>query len=217
MKGCDRMETRRNKTGLLLILTALSAMWCFMAWEGWAGIAGIITIILLVLAIDATFLGNGFTKGIYRKVATRHPFDMRFHPNPEIEVRESACLIHTSQQAQRLCFTLYMRQELSLQSIRFEFQANQGPKAKMPTIVGLFDWYNVTQAKPEDVNLDHVRDGAWYWRYSAAKLRYKQSQTTIGIECLAPDRFNGTLRFTATFNEAPRKVYDMPFMVSEHS
>jgi len=206
------MDATRNRT-ILLLIAAFAVSVCLMTY---ATIIGTIaSVLVLLLMIDQVLLTGRFTKTIYRAVAIRHPFDVYFQPIPDdIDIVRDCCVIHSSGQAQEVCFTLYMRQELSLQYIRLEFHQVNMAKGKPPSMEGLFDWYLREQTKSKDVTVEATRDGALYWRYPAGRLRWKDSRTTIGIRCFALEPFDGVLRFSVTFNEMPRKSYDILFKVT---
>jgi hypothetical protein len=94
-----------------------------------------------------------------------------------------------------------------------QFCKEEQTKGELPLIKGLFDWYRQEQPQPNDLIVEQMIDGAWYWRYPAGRLCYKDTQTMVAIKCMPPETFSGVLRFTVTFSEAPRKIIDMPFTV----
>jgi hypothetical protein len=198
-----------NKNYTIPLLGGVAIV-CASTWT----IAGtVISLIVLLFLIDQMILGGKYTKYIHRKLTLRKTFDV-FHilassNNPDNG--ESACTIYASPDKQRVKFTIQMRKELTMGFIRLEFKG----EGEIPIIEDLYDWYIEDEVKPHNVIVKRTKDGGILWEYTTPKPRFKDSNTTIGIKCLARDSFEGVLDFRVTFNEIQRMSRAIPFKVKQ--
>ncbi len=204
MSGCSIMF---NNTAFRIVCLGGLATMCVLTWTIWGTIAGTIVLILMV---DQVFFNGGLSKNIRRKFMLREIARLRHHPDVHnIEDIKYTCTINTSPKIQYIRFSLRMKRELTLLFICLVFMGDGKP----PIIEDVYDWYKGHGFKPKDVSVDRVIDGNWYWTFTPPSKRFKGSNTTIGIDCIATEPFDGVLEFQVTTNEIARKFVGIPFKV----